>query len=122
MALGARISSTNLSGKTATVTFTPYTGTTSGTTINLGTKTIPFNNVTPHPYGNYDMYLPEYDYTYTLNVPEPQTDTQLYVHVDKMVNDSYYGALTLNFNDFTASIIDLGVDYTSYYTDRRAHV
>lgn len=110
MAVGARISSENLSGKTATVTFTPYTGQTSGTTVNLGTKTIPFNNITSHPYGDYNIYLAEYDYTYTLNVPEPVTDSQLYVYVSKMVNDNNYGAATLNFNDFTATVIDLNVD------------
>ena len=90
MAIGARITSTNLSGKTATVTFTPYTGSTSGSTVNLGTQTIPFNNITSHPYGNYAIYLAEYDYTYTLNIPEPVLDTQLYVWVDQMVNDNNY--------------------------------
>ncbi len=38
MAIGARILSENLSGKTATVTFTPVSGTTSGETQNLGIK------------------------------------------------------------------------------------
>ena len=71
MAVGARITSTNLSGKTATVTFVPYTGQTSGSTVNLGTKTIPFNNINSHPYGVYSLYFAEYDYTYTLNIPEP---------------------------------------------------
>ena len=110
MAVGARITSENLSGKTATVTFTPYTGTTSGTTVNLGIKTIPFNNITSHPYGDYSIYLAEYDYTYTLNIPEPVTDSHLYVFVSKMVNDNNYGAATLNFNDFTATVIDMNVD------------
>ena len=109
MAIGARISSTNLSGKTATVTFTPYTGLTSGTTVNLGTQTIPFNNITTHPYGDYAIYLPEYDYTYTLNIPEPVTDSQLFVYVSQMVNNNNYGAAVLNFNDFTASVIDLNI-------------
>ena len=110
MAVGARITSENLSGKTATVTFTPYTGQTSGTTVNLGSKTIPFNNINTHPYGDYNLYFAEYDYTYTLNIPEPVTDSQLYVYVSKMVNDNNYGAATLNFNDFTATLIDLNVD------------
>jgi hypothetical protein len=115
MAVGARITSNNLSGKTATVTFTPYTGSTSGTTENLGTKTIPFNNINTHPYGDYNLYFAEYDYTYTLNVPEPVTDSQLYVYVSKMVNDNNWGAATLNFNDFTATVIDLNVDTNEYY-------
>jgi hypothetical protein len=117
MAVGARITSENLSGKTATVTFTPYTGQTSGSTVNLGTKTIPFNNINIHPYGVYNLYFAEYDYTYTLNIPEPVTDSQLYVYVSKMVNDNNYGAATLNFNDFTATVIDLNVDTNEYYID-----
>ena len=117
MAVGARITSENLSGKTATVTFTPYTGQTSGTTVNLGSKTIPFNNINTHPYGDYNLYFAEYDYTYTLNIPEPVTDSQLYVYVSKMVNENSYGAATLNFNDFTATVIDLNVDSDEYYID-----
>lgn len=112
MAIGARITSENLSGKTATVTFTPYTGETSGTTVNLGSKTIPFNNINTHPYGVYSLYLAEYDYTYTLTIPEPVTDAQLFVFVDRMSNSDNYGAAMLNFTDFTAEVIDLGVDST----------
>ena len=110
MAIGARISSTNLSGKTATVTFTPYTGITSGTTVDLGTQTIPFNNITAHPYGDYAIYLEEYDYTYTLTVPQPDVERQLFVWTDKLLGDYNYGAATFNFTDLTAEIIDLGVD------------
>lgn len=118
MAVGARITSENLSGKTATVTFVPYTGTTSGTTQNLGSKTIPFNNITTHPYGVYSLYLAEYDYTYTLNIPEPEVvGVQTFVWTDRMVESDNYGAVTLNFNDFTAEIIDLNVDAT--YWDNR---
>lgn len=115
MALGARISSTNLSGKTATVTFTPYTGTTSGTTQNLGTQTIPFNNITSHPYGDYAIYLEEYDYTYTLTVSQPNEPNQLFVYVDQISGDYNFGAATFNFNDLTASIIDLNVRVDSWY-------
>lgn len=114
MAVGARISSTNLSGKTATVTFTPYTGSTSGTTVNLGTKTIPFNNITSHPYGDYNLYFEEYDYTYTLTVSGPLTDTQLFVYTDKMIGKNKWGSATFNFNDFTATMIDLGVSTNDY--------
>lgn len=116
MAVGARITSENLSGKTATVTFTPYTGETSGTTVNLGSKTIPFNNINTHPYGVYSLYLAEYDYTYTLTIPEPVTEAQLFVYVDRMLNSDNYGAALLNFTDFTAEVIDLGVDSTYWST------
>ncbi len=118
MAIGARITSTNLSGKTATVTFVPYTGTTSGSTVNLGEKTIPFNHINSHPYGVYSLYFAEYDYTYTLTIPEPEVvGVQTFVHTDRMVGSDNYGAVTLNFNDFTSEIIDLNVDAT--YWDNR---
>jgi hypothetical protein len=120
MAVGARISSANLSGKTATVTFTPYTGQTSGSTVNLGTKVIPFNNITAHPYGDYSIYLPEYDYTYTINVPQPSNNPQTVVYVDRMVGSNNYGAAFLNFSDFTAEIIDLGVD-SSYWSNSNVY-
>ena len=110
MAIGARILSNNLSGKTATVTFLPVTGSTSGTTQNLGQKTIPFNNITAHPYGYYSINVTDYDYTYELNIPEPEIDVQMFVYMDTMLESSNYGVATLNFNDFTAEIIDLGVD------------
>lgn len=115
MAVGARISSTNLSGKTATVTFTPYTGSTSGTTQNLGTKVIPFNNITSHPYGIYDLHFAEYDYTYTLAIPEPNLSIQSYVYVARMVGSDNLGVGMLNFDDFTTEIIDLNIDSTLYY-------
>jgi hypothetical protein len=115
MAVGARITSENLSGKTATVTFIPYTGTTSGTTQNLGTKVIPFNNITSHPYGVYNLYFAEYDYTYTLTVDQPDLSIQSYVYVARMVGSDNLGVGTLNFNDFTAEIIDLNIDSTLYY-------
>jgi hypothetical protein len=129
MAIGARITSENLSGKTATVTFVPYTGTTSGTTQNLGEKTIPFNNINSHPYGVYSLYLAEYDYTYTLTIPEPSVDgVQMFVWVDKMVDSENYGAAVLNFNDFTAEVIDLGLDHTlwnnrdTYFSNESGHM
>lgn len=112
MAIGARILSDNLSGKTATVTFTPVTGTTSGTTQNLGIKTIPFNNITSHPYGYYNLNVIEYDYTYTLFIEQPITNKELYVLVSQIIESSNYGAVTMNSTDFTADIIDFGVDAT----------
>ena len=117
MAVGTRITSTNLSGKTATVTFTPYTGLTSGSTENLGTKTIPFNNINTHPYGDYNLYFAEYDYTYTLNVPEPDASIQSFVYMSKIVGSDNYGVAFLNFDDFTAEIIDLGVDSNVWDTN-----
>jgi hypothetical protein len=110
MAVGARITSTHLSGKTATVTFVPYTGATSGTTQNLGTKVIPFNNITTHPYGVYNLYFAEYDYTYTLTIPQPDASVQSFVYQNKMVGSDNFGAAFLNFDVLTAEIIDLGVD------------
>lgn len=115
MAIGARITSTNLSGKTATVTFVPYTGQTSGSTVNLGTKVIPFNHINSHPYGVYSLHFAEYDYTYTLTVPEPTPDgVQMFVHSNRMIESDNYGAVTLNFNDFTAEIIDLDVNINDW--------
>ena len=128
MAVGARITSENLSGKTATVTFVPYTGTTSGTTQNLGSKTIPFNNITTHPYGVYSLHFAEYDYTYTLTIPEPIEGVQMFVWVDKMADSDNYGAAVLNFNDFTAEVIDLGLDHTlwnnrnTYFSNESGHM
>jgi hypothetical protein len=121
MAVGARITSNNLSGKTATVTFTPYTGLTSGTTENLGTKTIPFNNINTHPYGDYNLYFAEYDYTYTLNVPEPDASVQSFAYLNRIVDSDNYGVAFLNFNDFTAEIIDLGVD-TNVWNNNNMYV
>lgn len=128
MAVGARITSNNLSGKTATVTFVPYTGQTSGTTVNLGTKTIPFNNINTHPYGVYSLHFAEYDYTYTLTIPEPEVGVQMFVWVDKMADSDNYGAAVLNFNDFTAEVIDLGLDHTlwnnrdTYFSNESGHM
>ena len=67
MAIGVRITSNNLSGKTADVTFTSITG----TPLNIGAKTVPFNYYESYPYGTYDLYFSEYDYTYTIFVPDP---------------------------------------------------
>ena len=111
MLIGARIISNNLSGKTATVQFTPLTGTTSGTTVDMGSVTIPFDNITSHPYGNYSINVTDYDYVYTLTIPEPAVgDVQMFVAVDRMPGLDNYGAAILNFNDFTAEIIDLDID------------
>ena len=117
MAVGARITSQNLSGKTATVTFIPYTGSTSGTSVNIGEVTIPFNNITSHPYGVYSLYFAEYDYTYTLTIEEPVTSQETFVLVSQMVGSDNYGAITLNFTDFDAEIIDFGIDASVWGID-----
>lgn len=67
MAIGARILSDNLSGKTASVTFNAL----SGGTFDLGSQTIPFNYINSYPYGTYDLYFEEYDYTYSVTIPDP---------------------------------------------------
>lgn len=94
-----------MSGKTTTVTFLPTTG----GTIDLGTQVIPFNNITSFPYGTYEIYVPEYDYTYTLIIEEPVDNGQSFILLSTNVGGSTYPA-TLNFNDFTAEIIDFGLD------------
>jgi len=67
MIQGIRITSTNLSGLTANVTFLPTTG----GTINLGSELIPFNNIMDYPYGTYELAVPLYDRTYEIIVPPP---------------------------------------------------
>ena len=73
MIQGIRITSSNLSGKTANVTFLPATGGTS----DLGTQTIPFDN-TDYPYGTYELDVIEYDRIYEINVPAPLTGQSAY--------------------------------------------
>ena len=111
MAIGIRILSNNLSGKTANVTFLP----TSGGTLDLGSKTIPFNYLTSDPYGVYEVYVPEYDYTYELTASASVFTGQSYTFVSKLLTNNNNAAATLNFNDFTSEIIDLEVDYTGWY-------
>jgi hypothetical protein len=67
MSLGVRILSINLSGQSSEVTYLPDTG----GTINLGTQVIPFNYISEYFYGVYEIYVPTYDYTYSLLVPKP---------------------------------------------------
>jgi hypothetical protein len=74
MIQGIRLTSSNLSGKTADVTFLPSTG----GTINLGTQIIPFNNITDYPYGTYELSVLDYDRTYEINVPAPLTGQSAY--------------------------------------------
>jgi len=74
MIQGIRITSTNLSGATADVTFYPTTG---GST-SLGTQTVPFDNISDYPYGTYDLSIAEYDRTYEIEVPAPLTGQSAY--------------------------------------------
>jgi len=81
MIQGIRITSTNLSGETANVTFLPSTG----GTINLGTQTIPFNNITNYPYGLYELSVVDYDRIYEINVPAPLTGQSAYTQTVRNV-------------------------------------
>jgi hypothetical protein len=110
MAIGARILSNNLSGETVDVTFLPFTG----GTIDLGEQTIPFNNLTPYPYGTYEVYVPLYDQTYEVVINQGASG-QTFSFVSKLTGSNNHGAATLNFTDLTAQIIDLNVDYTGWF-------
>jgi len=74
MIQGIRLTSSNLSGKTADVIFNPSTG----GTIDLGIQTIPFNNISDYPYGTYELSVVEYDRTYEINVPAPLNGQSAY--------------------------------------------
>jgi hypothetical protein len=75
MIQGIRLTSTNLSGATASVTFSAATG---GTIVDLGIQTIPFNNISDYPYGTYDLSVAEYDRTYEIIVPAPLNGQDAY--------------------------------------------
>jgi len=81
MIQGIRITSTNLSGLTANVTFLPTTG----GTFNLGTEVIPFNNISDYPYGTYELEVPSYDRTYEIIVPAPLTGQSAYTQTVRTV-------------------------------------
>ena len=81
MIQGIRITSTSLSGLTANVTFSPQTG----GTIDLGTQTIPFNNISDYPYGTYELSVVEYDRTYEINVPAPLIGQSAYTQTVRSV-------------------------------------
>lgn len=110
MAIGARILSNNLSGQTAEVTFLPFTG----GTIDLGIQTIPFNNLTSYPYGTYEVYIPLYDHTYEVTLNQGASGNT-FSFISKLVENNNHGAATLDFNDLTAQVIDLNVDFTGWY-------
>jgi len=81
MIQGIRITSTNLSGLTANVTFSAETG----GTINLSGQTIPFNNISDYPYGTYELEVPLYDRTYEIIVPAPLTGQSAYTETVRTV-------------------------------------
>ena len=81
MIQGIRITSTNLSGLTANVTFLPTTG----GTINLGSEVIPFDNISDYPYGTYELDVPLYDRIYEIIVPAPLTGQSAYTETVRTV-------------------------------------
>ena len=81
MIQGIRITSTNLSGLTANVTFNPQTG----GTIDLGSEVIPFDNISVYPYGTYELDVPFYDRTYEIVVPAPLTGQSAYTETVRTV-------------------------------------
>jgi len=81
MIQGIRITSTNLSGLTANVTFLPATG----GTVDLGTQTIPFNNISDYPYGTYDLDVVDYERTYEIIVPAPLIGQSAYTETVRTV-------------------------------------
>ena len=81
MIQGIRITSTNLSGLTANVTFYPTTG----GSENLGSEVIPFDNISVYPYGTYELDVPFYDRTYEIVVPAPLTGQSAYTETVRTV-------------------------------------
>jgi hypothetical protein len=112
MAIGVRITSENLIGQTVNVVFQPMTG---GTPIDLGIKTIPFNYYSELPYGEYILSSITYDYVYTLNVQQPYGQNQNYMQLGNVSGETTFSLGILNFNDFTAEVIDLDID-TTYWS------
>ena len=112
MAIGVRITSENLMGQTVDVVFQPMTG---GTPISLGIKTIPFNYYNELPYGEFVLSSTTYDYVYTLTVSQPYGQNQNFMQLGNVSGQTTYSLGFLNFNNFTAEVIDLGID-TSYWS------
>jgi hypothetical protein len=108
MIQGIRLTSSNLSGKTADVTFLPSTG----GTIDLGTQTIPFNNISDYPYGIYELSVVEYDRTYEINVPAPLTGQTAYTETVRNIAIGEY-------QPFSGAVLSevWGTYTTQYITD-----
>jgi hypothetical protein len=60
-----QILTTNYSGQTATITFSPC----SGGTINLGSHVIPYNYISDNYLGDYSLYFADFNQTCTFSVP-----------------------------------------------------
>lgn len=110
MAIGVIISSNNLSGKTASVTFQPSIG----GTVDLGLNTIPFNYMSQSPYGIYSLYFSEYNHTYTLEVPAPTYTGQTMTGLVQLSNNNNWNFVVQDFNDLTATIIPTSIDYSNW--------
>ena len=65
MATTIQILTTNYSGQTATITFTPC----SGGTIDLGSQVVPYNYVSENYLGDYSLYFADFDQTCTFTIP-----------------------------------------------------
>jgi len=65
MATTVQILTTNYSGQTATITFSPC----SGGTINLGSHIVPYNYVSDNYTGDYSLYFADYNQTCTFSIP-----------------------------------------------------
>ena len=59
------ILTTNFSGETAQITFTPC----SGGTIDLGAQVLPYNYVSDNYEGSYSLYFPDFTKTCTFDIP-----------------------------------------------------
>ena len=110
MAIGVKISSENLMGETVSIVFNPL----SGGTIDLGVQTIPYNYINSVPYGTYLISSSTYNYVYTLNVTEPYGQSQSYGQLGNVSGDTNFSVASLNFDTFTADIVNLAVD-SSYW-------
>jgi len=96
---GVRISSNSLIGKTSNPTvFRPVTG----GTISLGTQIVPFNYYSEYPYGEYDLFITEYQTEYTITIPEPAPAQSAYTETVNLtftgsVLSSFWGSYTTGF-------------------------
>jgi len=109
MIQGIRITSTNLSGLTANVTFLPTTG----GTIDLGSEVIPFDNISVYPYGTYELDVPLYDRMYEINVPAPLTGQSAYTQTVRTVT------VDGGYQPFSGAVLSevWGTYTTQYITD-----
>jgi hypothetical protein len=65
MATTVQILTTNYSGQTATITFSPC----SGGTINLGSQVVPYNYISDNYLGDYSLYFADFSQTCTFSIP-----------------------------------------------------